>query len=478
MLFNSISFLIFLLVVYILYWLMQRGPLRLQNLFLLTASYVFYSWWDYRFLMLLFISSFTDFTIGKALERHRDKRLRRVLLGLSITVNIGILGFFKYFDFFVNSAVDLLTAFGFHPHVSGLNIILPVGISFYTFQSMTYAIDIYRGNIRSVQDPVSYLAFVSFFPQLVAGPIERAKNLLYQFTEKRAFDYSEASDGIRQILWGLFKKMVIADRIAGDADYIFSNFQHLDGIRLLIGVFLFTIQIYCDFSGYSDIAIGTARLFGFRLKQNFAYPYFSRNIVEFWRRWHISLSSWFRDYVYIPLGGNRSSRPRHALNIITTFTLSGLWHGANWTFIAWGFLHSLFYLPVIFGLWKKDYKDTCTEDNLIPDAEEIIKIFITFLSVMLAWVFFRLPHIADCILFLKRMIFLPFDAGIGPQYFRTSVLTCLLLLGFEWSGRNREYFLKIGHLPKPLRWSFYYLVTALILFTGNLHHVPFIYFQF
>jgi len=325
MLFNSIEFAIFLPIVFILYWFVTNRDLRVQNLLLLVASYVFYGWWDYRFLSLIVFSSIVDYSIGLQMSKTDAQNKRKLLLFASLCVNLGLLGFFKYYNFFIDSFVDAFTFFGHSINPDRLNIILPVGISFYTFQTLSYTIDVYKRKLEPTKDILSFFAFVSFFPQLVAGPIERATNL----------------DGMRQILWGLFKKVAIADNCAVFVNLIFANSADHSGSTLFIGAILFAFQIYCDFSGYSDIAIGTARLFGFNLMKNFAFPYFSRDIAEFWRRWHISLSTWFRDYLYIPLGGSRGSNYVKIRNTFIIFIVSGFWHGANWTFIVWGFLNAL-----------------------------------------------------------------------------------------------------------------------------------------
>jgi len=361
-LFNSISFAVFLPVVFTLYWLLKRRGPRTQNLLIILASYVFYGWWDYRFLSLIVISSAVDYLAGGRISPETRPRWRKCWLAVSLAVNLGVLGFFKYFDFFAQSAQELMMSLGLNPDFPTLRIILPVGISFYTFQTLSYTIDIYRKKTPAIRDPVAFFAFVAFFPQLVAGPIERAKSLLPQFLRARNFDGVAARDGCKQILWGLFKKVVIADRLAGVADPVFADYAAYSGADQGIAIFAFAIQIYCDFSGYSDIAIGTARLFGINLMQNFSFPYFSRDIAEFWRRWHISLSTWFRDYVYVPLGGNRKGLAVRARNVMITFLVSGLWHGANWTFVAWGLIHGLLFLPLMLkgshkahqGWWPRD----------------------------------------------------------------------------------------------------------------------------
>ena len=346
MLFNSLEFLIFLPIVFAVYWLLARH-LRLQNLFVVVVSYVFYGWWDWRFLILIAFTSLWSFLFGllelKGETRSLPSKLR---LALSCAINLGILGYFKYCDFFVSQAVVILRQFGFESHVSSLNIILPVGISFYTFQALSYTIDVYRRSIKPTKDPIAFFAFISFFPQLVAGPIERATNLLPQFLKPRQFNYPLAVEGCRQMLWGFFKKVLVADSCAYVANNILIN-SHPSSISLWVGMIAFSFQIYGDFSGYSDIAIGCSKLFGVRLMRNFAYPYFARDIAEFWRRWHISLTTWFRDYLYIPLGGSRCSTLKKVGNTFAIFLVSGFWHGANWTFIAWGAFHAVCFLPLL-----------------------------------------------------------------------------------------------------------------------------------
>ena len=347
MLFNSLVFAVFLPAVFIAYWAVGAARWRVQNMLLIVASYVFYGWWDARFLGLIILSSAVDYFLGQALHRAEDDRRRRQFLGLSLLVNLGVLGVFKYFNFFVDSARTALMSLGLAPPAIALEIILPVGISFYTFQTLSYTIDIYRRRLEPVDEPTTFFAFVAFFPQLVAGPIERARRLLPQFQGPRTFDASAASDGLRQMLWGFVKKVIVADNLAPMVELTFTQYETLDGVALLCGALLFSVQLYCDFSGYSDMAIGMARLFGIRLSQNFAYPYFARTMREFWRRWHISLSTWFRDYVYIPLGGARVSMRRAAVNVMIVFGVSGLWHGAAWTFVVWGLLNGLYTLPAL-----------------------------------------------------------------------------------------------------------------------------------
>ncbi|MDN3644276.1 MBOAT family O-acyltransferase, partial [Lutimonas halocynthiae] len=336
MLFNSLDFAIFLPIVFVLYWFVTNKNLKLQNLLIVVASYVFYGWWDWRFLSLILFSTLVDYTVGRKLRDENNGSRRLLLLWTSIIVNLGFLGFFKYYNFFLDNFIEAFSFFGYVFKAGSLQIILPVGISFYTFQTLSYTIDVYKKKLEPTKDFIAFAAFVSFFPQLVAGPIERATNLLPQFYKKRTFDSNKAIDGLKQILWGLFKKVVIADNAAQFANEIFNNSGDYSGSTLFLGALFFAFQIYGDFSGYSDIAIGTSRLFGFNLMKNFAFPYFSRDIAEFWRRWHISLSTWFRDYLYIPLGGSRGGLSMKIRNTFIIFIVSGFWHGANWTFIVWG----------------------------------------------------------------------------------------------------------------------------------------------
>ena len=478
MLFNSIEFAIFLPLVFGLYWLLPRRNVPLQNFFLLLASYVFYGWWDWRFLSLILLSSMADFLVGLGLGAAQAQWKRRLLLGLSLVVNLGLLGFFKYFNFFAESFAEAFTLLGRPIDPARLYIILPVGISFYTFQTLSYSIDVYRRRMEPSKDVVAFFAFVAFFPQLVAGPIERASNLLPQFHTPRRFDYARAVDGSRQILWGLFKKIVIADNAATYANYAFNNHADLSGSTLLLGAVFFALQIYGDFSGYSDIAIGTARLFGFSLMRNFAYPYFSRDIAEFWRRWHISLSTWFRDYVYIPLGGSRGGRGMQIRNVLVIFVVSGFWHGANWTFLVWGALNALYFLPLMLLGDNRAHTDTVAEGRLLPSVRETLQMGTTFLLTCFAWIFFRSPSLSDAGSYL---------AGIfSPSLFSTPELEwsvfpviALVFLAVEWLQRDRQHALEFDGMsfPSALRWTVYYGVTALILYFGG-DQQAFIYFQF
>ena len=355
MLFNSLEFMLFLPIMFLLYWYVFNKNLKLQNIFIVLVSYIFYGWWDWRFLYLIAFTSFLSWLSGVLMDFIRkrnldvavEKRYCKITAGTNILINLLILGIFKYYDFFVISLIEAFGSIGISLQITSLKLVLPVGISFYTFQALSYSIDVYRKTLEPTKDVVAFFAYVSFFPQLVAGPIERATNLLPQFYKQRVFDYTKAVDGMRQMLWGFFKKVVIADNCASMVNMIFDGYQEQSSLLLFIGALLFAFQIYGDFSGYSDIAIGSARLFGIELRRNFHFPYFSRDIAEFWRRWHISLNTWFRDYLYIPLGGSRCGKFKRIRNTLIIFTLSGLWHGANWTYLVWGVFHGISFLPLL-----------------------------------------------------------------------------------------------------------------------------------
>ena len=477
MLFNSFDFALFLPLVFLLYWFVFKNSIRKQNVLLVVASYVFYGWWDWRFLFLILFSTLVDYFIGKKLHLEHVKLKRKLLLGLSILVNIGLLGFFKYYNFFIDTFIDTFSFFGTSFEVSRLSIILPVGISFYTFQTLSYTIDVYRKKLEPTDDLISFAAFVSFFPQLVAGPIERATNLLPQFYKKRTFDSNQAIIGVKQIIWGLFKKIVIADNCAQFANEIFDNYQSFNSLTLCLGAVYFAFQIYGDFSGYSDIAIGTARLFNFKLMTNFRYPYFSRDIAEFWRRWHISLSTWFRDYVYIPLGGSKGSTLKQIRNVFIIFIVSGFWHGANWTFIAWGALNALFFMPLLLLKLNRNNTDTVAEGTFLPSLRESFSILITFSLVVLGWIFFRANSIGHAIAYVKRIFMFDFDIEmLRIERYSFEVLPfILLLLLIEWVSRTKEFPL---YSPKYslLKVS---IVVVMILIFGSFSEIQeFIYFQF
>ena len=484
MLFNSIEFAIFLPVIFILHWGFFNKNIKLQNLLLLNASYFFYACWDWRFLSLIIFSSIVDYIIGLKLSITKNKRKRKILLITSIFVNIGFLGLFKYFNFFSESFAQAFTLLGQPFEASRLNIILPVGISFYTFQTLSYSIDVYRKKIAPTKDIIAFFSFVSFFPQLVAGPIERATNLLPQFYKKRNFDYLNAVNGLKQILWGLFKKVVIADNCAIIVNDIFVNYASYSGSTLILGAIFFAFQIYGDFSGYSDIAIGTARLFGFNLMQNFAFPYFSRDIAEFWRRWHISLSTWFRDYLYIPLGGSRGSANKKIRNIFIIFIVSGFWHGANWTFIIWGALNALYFIPLLLLNRNRTNLNIVAEGKILPTIKESINIFFTFGLTIFAWIFFRADNVTHALSFIKHLfinlyIEIPNISGIGKWHI---FITCILILIFttiEWMGREGQYAIEkySSKWSRLKKWGLYYLIL-LSIFIYSKNQQEFIYFQF
>ncbi len=480
MLFNSIEFLLFLPAVFIIYWFILKNQLKLQNTFLIVASYFFYGWWDWRFLSLIIISSATDYLAGIFIYRSQKTSERRLFLLLSIGVNLGFLGFFKYFNFFVDSFIDAFQIFGMHLNKRSLDIILPVGISFYTFQTLSYTIDIYRKKITPTKDILAFFAFVSFFPQLVAGPIERAGNLVPQFLKERTFDYDKAVDGMRQILWGFFKKMVIADNCAMHVNEIFANWENHSGATLILGAVLFAFQIYGDFSGYSDIAIGTARLFGFNLMRNFAFPYFSRDIAEFWRRWHISLSTWFRDYVYIPLGGSKVSVVKQIRNVLVIFMVSGFWHGANWTYVVWGVLNALFFIPLLIRKKNRKYLDVPAKGRFVPNIREILQIGSTFMLTCFGWIFFRAENMTQAMKYIGRLFStLTVNPGEVLQVVEKNLFIPLIfMIILEWIQREKQHALAIEKLPVWVRYPVYFIMLFSILLLGNYNKVEFIYFAF
>ena len=483
MLFNSIDFAIFLPIVFLLYWFIANKNLKLQNLLIVVASYTFYGWWDWRFLSLILFSTIIDYSIGRRLLNEENISKRKVLLWISILVNLGFLGFFKYYNFFLDNFVTAFSFFGTPINAQGLNIILPVGISFYTFQTLSYTIDVYKRKLEPTKDFIAFSAFVSFFPQLVAGPIERATNLLPQFYKKRTFEYDKAVDGLRQILWGLFKKIVIADNSAQIANEIFNNSADYSGSTLVLGALFFTFQIYGDFSGYSDIAIGTSRLFGFDLKQNFAFPYFSRDIAEFWRRWHISLSTWFRDYLYIPLGGSRGGIWMKIRNTFVIFIVSGFWHGANWTFIVWGALNAVYFLPLLLLKKNRTNTNTVAQEKFLPSIKEFFQIGITFSLTILAWVFFRAESIEHALsylatIFSKSLLSFPRFPLMNLAF--TTVIMIAIFIVIEWIGRSKQYAIEntVNIKHSYLRYSLYVAIVIAIMIMGNFNENQFIYFQF
>jgi D-alanyl-lipoteichoic acid acyltransferase DltB (MBOAT superfamily) len=466
--------------VFLLYWFVFQKNLKAQNAFILVVSYVFYGWWDWRFLGLIAFSSVVDYVCGIQIGSASDSTKRKTYLGISMAINLGLLGFFKYFNFFIDSTIQLLGSLGFQANPFSLQLILPVGISFYTFQTMSYTIDIYRRQLEPTKDPVAFFAYVSFFPQLVAGPIERASNLLPQFFRKRFFEESLAMDGMRQILWGLFMKVVIADNCAVFVNQAFANPETQPASNLLIGAVFFSFQIYGDFGGYSNIAIGTGKLLGFNLMQNFAFPYFSRDIAEFWRRWHISLSTWFRDYVYIPLGGSKGSKFQSLRNIFIIFLVSGFWHGANWTFVIWGGIHAALFIPLyLFGKNRVNI-GIVAQNKILPGFLEFGQMLVTFSLVTLAWVFFRAASMGDAVVYINHLLsFTLFSLPqMDPRVYLFGAMV-LLFVVLEWGGRREEFAIQkmAFHKPAIIRYGLYYsLVMAIFLFARK--EQAFIYFQF
>ena len=475
MLFNSLAFAIFLPIVFIIYWFVFNRNLRLQNFFVLVASYVFYGWWDWRFLLLIALTSFCSWCGALLMAKRREKA--HLFSVLNIVLNLGILAFFKYFNFFVTSFVDAFAAAGIQLQATTLKIILPVGISFYTFQALSYTIDVYRKKIEPTRDIVAFFTYLTFFPQLVAGPIERATNLLPQFERKRVFEYDKAVDGMRQILWGLFKKMVVADNCAVVVNQIFDNYQNQSGSTLMMGAVLFAFQIYGDFSGYSDIAIGCARLLGVNLMQNFKYPYFSRDIAEFWRRWHISLTTWFRDYVYIPLGGSRTTKAKVIRNTFVIFVLSGIWHGANWTFVTWGLYHAVLFLPILLlGKNRRYTTDIVAMDKYFPSLREFGQILLTFFLVVIGWVIFRSDTVTDAVCYVTG-IFNSSLFTIPDEISGTVVGAVVILLVVEWLQRKKAFGLATFLREHTImRWAVYLFCMWLIYEFGG-QEKEFIYFH-
>jgi alginate O-acetyltransferase complex protein AlgI len=479
MLFNSLTYAFFLPVVFVIYWFYVNKNLQLQNFFLLAVSYVFYAWWDWRFLTLIIFSSAIDYFCGIQLGKTDDPANRKMLLWFSILINIGFLFFFKYFNFFVDSFAELSQAIGFQANKSSLKIILPVGISFYTFQTMSYTIDVYRRKMEPTSDALAFFTYVAFFPQLVAGPIERAINLLPQFFSKRIFTYEAGVQGMRLILWGLFKKVVVADNCAVYVDTVFGSYSDASRVQLLLALVLFAFQIYGDFSGYSDIAKGSARLLGFDLMTNFRTPYFSRDIAEFWRRWHISLSSWFKDYLYIPLGGSKEGKTKAVRNTLIIFLVSGFWHGANWTFLFWGFLHALYFLPLLLSNTHRVHLEFRETKYGLPTLKEFSQMVFTFVLVTFSWLFFRANSMTAAFHYLAS-IATP-ARGVRVETVGTTLLIalCFIQVIFEWTFRKEIVPFTNFESSKPLRYAAYLAVGFLIISYGAyVNPQSFIYFQF
>lgn len=474
MYFNSLEFLIFFLGTLLVYWSFFQKGIKQRNLFLLVVSYFFYAYWDWRFLSLIFLSSAVDFVVGKQMDKEKGGKGKLTWLALSLLTNLGVLFAFKYFDFFASSAKVLLSNLGWEADFVTLNVVLPVGISFYTFQTLSYTIDVYRGKLESEKDPIAFFAFVSFFPQLVAGPIERAGNMLPQFKRKHTIQPAEASRALRQILWGLFKKVVIADQVADIVNHSYAGYTSAPASVLWLGAFYFAIEIYCDFSGYSDIAIGSARLMGFRLSENFRYPYFARSFRDFWKRWHISLSTWFRDYVYIPLGGRRNGISRAVLSLMLTFLLSGLWHGANWTFVVWGGLGGLYLIPSVFLRRKVKSEPASKPGEAFLNS--VWSIPLVFVVTMFTWIFFRSESIYQAFEYMQNMFL---SDWVIPRYQKLTPLYWIaILLVVEWFMSKKERPFSVPETWHPiLRWTVYLVLCMSIARFFTIYHT-FIYFQF
>ncbi len=478
MLFNSLNFALFLPLVFILYWFVANKNLKTQNLLLLVSSYIFYAFWDWRFLFLLIFSTLLDYFTGLKMSETENQNARKTWFWISIFVNLGFLGVFKYYNFFAASFATAISNFGLQVNPWTLKVILPVGISFYTFHGLSYVIDIYKGRIKAEKNFIDYSVFVSFFPLLVAGPIERATHLLPQIKKKRVFNSDQATDGIYQIIWGLLKKIVIADSCAQYANEIFANYESMNSISLFLGAFYFSFQIYGDFSGYSDIALGTAKLFGIDLLRNFNFPYFSRDIAEFWRRWHISLSSWFRDYLYIPLGGSQGGKLTKIRNTFLIFIVSGFWHGANWTFIIWGALNALYFLPLLLTNTNRNNIEIVAKGKLFPSLRDVFSMTSTFFLVLISWIFFRADSITIALKYLKNLFQFNFKNGIEylgiERYAPELVLLIIFFLCLEWISREKEH-------PFFGKWIFVKLTVILlsiITFGVYSNITDFIYFQF
>lgn len=472
MLFNSIEFAIFLPLVFLLYWFVFKRSVRWQNLFIVAVSYMFYGWWDWRFLFLIAFTSLCSWGSGLLIKRYPHRPAAKAVHVLNIVLNLAILGVFKYYDFFITSFANVFL----HDHTDGLllKVVLPVGISFYTFQALSYSIDVYRGKLEPTRDIVQFFAFVSFFPQLVAGPIERATNLLPQFAKPRTFDQAQAVDGMRQILWGLFKKIAVADNCAAYVDHVYGSYASQSGLTLTIAAVLFAFQIYGDFSGYSDIAIGTSKLFGIRLMRNFNNPYFSRDIAEFWRRWHISLTTWFRDYVYIPLGGSRVPKGKVVRNTFVIFLLSGFWHGANWTFIAWGTYHALLFLPLILSNRNRKFIGEIAEGRMLPSWSDFGRMLLTFILVTIGWILFRAESISEA---WQYIMLLPRGGAPYTEGLAACSVYVILMLVMEWIHRAGNHGLDIHINSVAVRYLLYYSLI-LIMFFAYSNSETFIYFQF
>ncbi len=494
MLFNSFIFLVFLPIVFILYWFVFNKHVKTQNLFIVCVSYLFYGWWDWRFLTLIAFTSFCSWLSGVLILNIRKgypedtpatRKQSRWIVGVNIILNLCILVYFKYANFFISNFIALFQNLGIDISSPTLSILLPVGISFYTFQALSYSIDVYKRKLEPTKDIIAFFAYVSFFPQLVAGPIERATHLLPQFYKSREFNYNEAVDGLRQMLWGFFKKVVVADNCALVANAVFANSDTAQPSALIIGAIMFTFQIYGDFSGYSDIAVGTAHLFNIKLMRNFNVPYFSRDIAEFWRRWHISLNTWFRDYLYIPLGGSRCGKWISVRNTMIIFVVSGLWHGANWTYVTWGIFHGLLFLPLLLLNRNRKHTNIVAQGKFFPSFIECLQMITTFILAMIGWILFRSENINQAWTYLNRMCSSDIIGnpqlsllGLGNSITLGCFIFIILMLGIEWFQRERKHGLDLEWVQSStIRRAIYGGITWIIFFFMGVQET-FIYFQF
>ncbi len=484
MVFNSLVFVLFFSVFFAVYWGIHKN-LKLQNLFLLSGSYVFYAYADWRFLSLLVGVSLLNYLLGIFIEKAKSKKQKKYLLNMGLIQGIGGLAFFKYFNFFITSFNDAFNSIGVHLGIQTLHIIVPLGISFFTFRTISYLLDVDKGKVTATKDWVVFFNYVSFFPSVLSGPIDKAITFVPQLERKRTFDYTQATDGLRQILWGLFKKVVIADNCASISSQIFDQYQVLPASSLLMGAFIYTIEIYADFSGYSDMAIGFSRLIGFNISRNFDFPFFSQNIAEFWRKWHISLTSWLTEYVFTPLSiafrdwGNLGI----ILAIVINITLMGIWHGANWTFVVFGFLHGCYFIPLILrgSMFKKK---TIAKGKRLPNFRESLNMMTTFAIVMFTFIVFKSQTLEQAYhyylnLFSTSIFSMPaLPSGKFSEYM--VLIFVAIMLGLEWVGGTQAYALEaLGlHWRRPLRWAFYSLIIFAIGMFMQTSQTPFIYFQF
>ena len=475
MLFNSLDFAVFFTIIFIGYWFIFNRNLTVQNAFLLLASYFFYACWDWRFLFLLFFSTITNFYFAQAISRQDLPNKRKTLLVIILCINLGLLGYFKYFNFFVGSFIDAFTIFGVQFSHGTYNIILPLGISFYTFQCISYVADVYRRHSEPVYDLLRFSLFTAFFPLLISGPIERKNHLMPQIEGKRLFDYSNSANAMRMILLGLFEKMVIADNCGAIVDSIFVDYAAQSGSTLFFTAIIYSFQIYGDFSGYSHIAIGCAGLLGFTLRDNFNYPYLAKNIADFWRRWHISFSSWLRDYIYFPLGGSKKGLLLQIRNLFIVFVISGLWHGANWTFIIYGSIHAALYIMyVLYKKWEKNnpYK----LPSRLAVVSDLAAIAVTFMILTLARVYFRSPSVGEA----NDYLGLIFSGSLfeKPAVSRLFVLLLLLFVFLEYLQRDKRHLLDIVSIrSKGIRYTIYLLVVFMTIYYAG-EAQSFVYFKF